>query len=277
MKKTDEPSLIPMCKPLQKSAGFSLVELLVTLSIIAILFSVMLPSLRGVRGAAEKLMCSNNMRSIYYALGEYANDNTHSPLPYSANHEAKLFQETMSLTAINPDEGRNLQWDGLGLLWRNKNMSRYLDNCKCLYCPSHHGAHQYQKYQSVLNPSEVSNETGSQLASNRYDLAPVTKSHIYSNYQYAGGVDPRTKKRISFASSNQQNTVLLSDGMRTMDDFNHTIGGNTLCASGEIKWFSLKRTNGKINGTLPSGIISSNEQESIFSFLWTSIQTEVTR
>ena len=56
--------------------GFSLLELLITLSIIAILFGMMVPTFKGVRGTAEKLMCANNMRLIYYGLHGYANDNT---------------------------------------------------------------------------------------------------------------------------------------------------------------------------------------------------------
>ena len=93
--------------------GFSLLELLITLSIIAILFGMMVPTFKGVRGTAEKLMCANNMRLIYYGLHGYANDNN-GRLPYSAHAEQNRLQETMALTT---DPGEDQKWDGLGLLW----------------------------------------------------------------------------------------------------------------------------------------------------------------
>lgn len=56
--------------------GFTLIELLVTIAIIAILMSVLMPSLSGARRAGRATVCSNNLRQIAVAINQYANSNS---------------------------------------------------------------------------------------------------------------------------------------------------------------------------------------------------------
>jgi prepilin-type N-terminal cleavage/methylation domain-containing protein/prepilin-type processing-associated H-X9-DG protein len=56
-------------------SGFTLVELLVVISIIALLLAVLLPALGRVREAANSLACRANIRSITTAWILYAGDN----------------------------------------------------------------------------------------------------------------------------------------------------------------------------------------------------------
>ncbi len=64
--------------------GFTLVELLVVIGIIAVLISVLLPALGRRRIAAQRIVCSSNMRQITTALLAYLNDNKgHQPLSAS--------------------------------------------------------------------------------------------------------------------------------------------------------------------------------------------------
>src|SRR3954471_24521155 len=60
--------------------GFTLVELLVVIGIIAILVAVLLPALRKARQSAQTAACLSNLRQIGLAFHMYANEN-HSWLP----------------------------------------------------------------------------------------------------------------------------------------------------------------------------------------------------
>jgi len=99
----------------QDRRAFTLVELLVVIGIIALLISILLPTLNAARRAAYVVQCSSNMKQIATALLMYTQDNK-GKLPPNAAPPA------LGLAGYN---GGN----GIGWWWPNELVRRkYINN-----------------------------------------------------------------------------------------------------------------------------------------------------
>jgi prepilin-type N-terminal cleavage/methylation domain-containing protein len=66
-----------MCKHsrLIRRSGFTLIELLVVIAIIALLVSILLPSLNKARELAKAAVCSSQLKGLNLAISLYAEEN----------------------------------------------------------------------------------------------------------------------------------------------------------------------------------------------------------
>ena len=60
------------CRP----KGFTLIELLVVVAIIALLISILLPSLARARESAKRTVCASNLKGIVSAIKMYTQDSS---------------------------------------------------------------------------------------------------------------------------------------------------------------------------------------------------------
>jgi len=106
---------------MKKKDGFTLIELLVVISIIALLLSILIPSLNKARKQAKKIVCLSNLRQWSFVWGMYTNDNhgklpdgyvgdftnarniywTHVLMPYYENMQLRLCPEIKGFMFVN--------------------------------------------------------------------------------------------------------------------------------------------------------------------------------
>ncbi len=143
--------------------AFTLVELLVVVSIIALLLSILLPALQGARDVARNVVCLNNVKQISLGWLYYTNDEsanlpnilwTKQVNPYLGNDE----NETRPPWGVCPNESRvstsyakNITYATTGAWWfNNKETYPYL-----AYANGGKTAREYHALlQSVVRPNQ---------------------------------------------------------------------------------------------------------------------------
>jgi len=104
---------------IDKRRGFTLIELLVVIAIISLLVSILLPSLNKAKELARKVVCSANLRAIYYAWNMYRHDADGYLVP----------NYTDGYTTREP------QWHWVDSAYR-KGVDHYIDDYEIFECPS---------------------------------------------------------------------------------------------------------------------------------------------
>jgi type II secretory pathway pseudopilin PulG len=193
---------------LRQHRAFTLIDVLVSLSIILVLIAIIAPSMGQVREASRRVVCASNIRQLGLGIAMYAEDNR-GDFPTSVFCSPAMGGQIQNTVVVRIGTDPSA-WDGLGLLF----LHEYTPAPGVYYCPSHSGSHQFQRYASNWPAGRA--------------------GELVCNFQYRG-VGSNGERLTLFASPA---VAMVADGMRTIADYNHKVGCNLMRVDLSVSWFS---------------------------------------
>jgi prepilin-type N-terminal cleavage/methylation domain-containing protein/prepilin-type processing-associated H-X9-DG protein len=181
-------------------SAFTLIELLVVIAIIAILISILLPSLAGAREAARSLLCASNLRSLAQAQLVYSSSNNEqyactvtSGLSGLRNNAAQSLYTSTSATSTTPtiihDWISPILGDSLNLPTRRANKTQAIFSR--FRCPN---ATQFN--QIVFGAASDKPEFDSLLAGDGFRQVSYLMPHAFSSVATPVSQSFRTQNQI---------------------------------------------------------------------------------
>ena len=118
---------------LRHKKGFTLIELLVVISIIALLLSVLVPSLSMAKERAMEVLCETNIRQYGLGMVMYCNDNNNE---FASSEDWLYLDFTPTNYPRNAGDLRNFNcvWHNAGL-YPDGLITDYLSNSEVSLCP----------------------------------------------------------------------------------------------------------------------------------------------
>jgi prepilin-type N-terminal cleavage/methylation domain-containing protein/prepilin-type processing-associated H-X9-DG protein len=229
--------------------GFTLVELLVVIGIIAVLISILLPSLQKAREAAQRTACLSNLRSLMQAANIYA---LNSKDDLSIGCSSDQYRGSYNIW-----NGNVYQSFGLTVYFMTQQTQGAAatqaklvgdDFIKAMYCPSDRSPHfQFDTDQNLWKPGV----TGSQVRSG-YQFRPVDWEYHsvvwgsnkppefvepFGRAYYKDFVNPMTPRRVPQLSK-MKGLAVFSDQISSPERLLrcHVKGVNVAYADGSAKW-----------------------------------------
>ena len=217
----------------QKKAGFTLVELLVVISIIALLLSILMPSMGKARKQARKIVCQSNIRQVGQAVELYKIDfNGHYPAP-RFKWEYRWWHHLIPYIGLGSYDMNNSQDKSR---WTQNDPAKIPDIIKCPGSPKE------SPYVQQMNSWVMGNgDIG--FAKKSWIGPPPTTTFEYKRYYWR---ETRLRKPSYY--------VMLYEGDWYVDSGTfhywrtaHTGGSNVLTASCAVEYWPVNISNAQSN------------------------------
>ena len=175
--------------------GFTLIELLVVISIMALLISILVPSLNSAREQSRRTVCATNLRQVGVAFRDYLNQSG-DRLPYAS------FMPSLSPAPLDPD-AKPIYFADLMLPFLSKQAKifecrsdtpgrsdRKAPNEGKSYFQSERSSYEYLGMKSLIVMGKSTTEAASLLGSRFHSVVPENTFYIcrdYDNFHGKGG------------------------------------------------------------------------------------------
>ena len=253
--------------------GFTLVELLVVIGIIALLVSILLPTLGKAREAAKRTQCLSNLRTISQMLVMYSiSYKDMVPLGYratGANPNSALKQNNYFITnrSSTPESG-NARFCSIGILYGAGFIKE--GEGQALYCPSYTDFN--HQYNQPSNPWPSTNVPTTEVGiRTTYSVRPYdviwTSEGSYFPQKKAGGEAPFPRL------SRLKNQAIISDitSSATRLTIAHVKGVNVLYANGAAHWVDAGVIGEELEGLKGA---FKNSKNQLLDDLWGKLDRE---
>lgn len=248
--------------------GFTLVELLVVIGVIAVLVSLLLPVLSRALDASRRVTCANNLRQIHVGLVAYATDNFGGyPPPCPGTADGAYDFKTAEGGSIYRLSGTvyNGNWKvGYGWLLARRGSrfltsgdadpsAVYIPNFRVFYCPS-------MPKKEINSVDNVTWWTTADDVDGNFKHTPQGGDSVASNYTQWNAFAAQHAPYVARRTSDNPRMVITGDKLgwwrnggrwgleyRDVNTLiqNHSTGGNFLFNAGNVEFHRIKSATDK--------------------------------
>jgi prepilin-type processing-associated H-X9-DG protein/prepilin-type N-terminal cleavage/methylation domain-containing protein len=217
--------------------GFTLVELLVVIGIIAVLIGILLPSMARSRQQAQTVQCMSNLRQLAIAAFAYADNNNGSyPIAYYGSFKSPLSISYSWDFTTETNIYTGVRTVIAGILWQGNT------NLEVQQCPAYNGSSS-----TLTDPFTGYNYNTSYIGHGQMESVPApikmtdvkrpTRCALFGDGQYYGGANKYM--RAPFPNPGDANFVGRSAGTQ---GFRHSGKTNVVFCDGHAESLSQRFT-----------------------------------